>query len=316
MENLYIVNKEGEVLTTTKEINEKLIEAFDKNNINGKVLKPTGITTGKFRAISIEGKPVIGTADKFDESFAHIFINTGLSKELTPCYVRTLSYQTVIKDSRGINICEGDVILYKNQYRIIELKRNGTFVYATFRRIFHTDGANMNAMPLEDISHKSHIIKIICNIFDNIDNTAVYDLASNETIQGINQKLGSLSPDELNEIIHHIDLIGERNERIKNGLDQPMPLQTGEKTIVEVEITDEFKAFDFFGRSITGRSDMSEYGFEVTQLYFSKDKFTDTIESQLKNELLEAAGKAATDFYTTVNRLIGEKDEYIPSLNK
>lgn len=291
---------------------ENLIKSFDENNKHGKEIGPTITTTGKFRAISIGGKPVIGLIEKFDKSFAHIYLNVG--GEMVPCYVRTLSYQTNVKSCNGMYLCEGDLIKYKGAIRVIECKRCCSRVDISFRRVID-DGGNMNPIPLEDIRHKSDKIVRISNIFNNINNTSVLDMTTGEKISGINQKLDELAPDELEEIMHHIEIIKERRVRQENGIEYPMPIKTGEKTMVEVEITDEDKAFDFFGRSLTGRADMSEYGFEVNSLSFSKDKYLDSIEDKLREELLGIVGKTTTELYTTISNML-TRSENSTSLDK
>lgn len=291
---------------------KELINIFDENNKYGKEIKPTESTTGKFRALSISGKSVVGLIDKFDKSFAHIYLNVG--GELVPCYIRTLAYQTNVKSCSGLYLCEGDIIQYKGVLRVIECNKSGTMVYNSFRRIVD-DGGNMNPIPLDDIRHKTEKIIRICNIFDNIDDTSVLDMTTGEKVLGINQKLAELAPDELEEIMRHIEIIKERRVKEANGIDYPMPIKTGEKTMVEIEITDEEKAFNFFGKALTGRMDMSDYGFEVNSLSFNKDVYIENIESKLRAEILDMIGKSTTELYTNVSNLL-TRSENITSLNK
>ena len=291
---------------------ENLIKSFDENNKYGKEIRPTESTTGKFRAMSISGKSVIGLIEKFDKSFVHIYLNVG--GELVPCYVRTLAYQTNVKSCSGLYLCEGDLIEYKGAIRVIECKKCGSRIDLSFRRLID-DGGNMNPIPLNDIRHKSDKIIRISNIFDNINDTSVLDMTTGEKVSGINQKLVELAPNELDEIIRHIDIIKERRVRHENGIEYPMPIKTGDKTMVEVEITDEDKAFNFFGKSLTGRADMSEYGFEVNSLSFSKDQYLDNIEDKLRNELLNTVGKTTTELYTTISNML-TRSENNTSLNK
>lgn len=63
------------------------------------------------------------------------------------------------------------------------------------------------------------------------------------------------------------------------------PYKKGDKIIIEVEITDVDKSFDFLGKAVIGKLDTSEFGFDVQKIIFSKDKYVEFLSSELRTEI-------------------------------
>jgi hypothetical protein len=81
------------------------------------------------------------------------------------------------------------------------------------------------------------------------------------------------------------------------------PLQRGSKTTVIITVTDEDKAFDFFGKAVCGRLDTSEYGFNVEQLYFTEDRYKEVMPEACRKELIGDLD----DFYREMKESIENK---------
>lgn len=118
--------------------------------------------------------------------------------------------------------------------------------------------------------------------------------------------------DKFKNIINNIE---RREQEEREGVEKIMPVRTGENTMIEIEITDEDKAFNFIGKSLTGRQNYSnEYGFEIMSLSFSKDRYIENIESKLRDDLYDIAKNTLANFYNDVDRLLKNEDNKITEL--
>lgn len=63
------------------------------------------------------------------------------------------------------------------------------------------------------------------------------------------------------------------------------PYKKGDKLIIEIEITDVEKSFEFLCKSIMRRKDMSEFGFEVDKLILSENKYVESLSVELRTEI-------------------------------
>ena len=118
--------------------------------------------------------------------------------------------------------------------------------------------------------------------------------------------------DKFKNIINNIE---RREQEEREGVEKIMPVRTGENTMIEIEITDEDKAFNFIGKSLTGRQNYSnEYGFEIMSLSFSKDRYIENIESKLRDDLYDIAKNTLVNFYNGVDRLLKNENNEITEL--
>lgn len=80
-----------------------------------------------------------------------------------------------------------------------------------------------------------------------------------------------------------------------------VPFNNGDKIIIEVQITDSDKAFEFLGKSILGQLDNSHLGFDIELFTFSKDRYVNNTPHELRNEI----NKKLSNTMQEINDLIG-----------
>jgi len=73
------------------------------------------------------------------------------------------------------------------------------------------------------------------------------------------------------------------------------PYKVGDRLILEIEITDEEKSFDFLGKAILNQLNTSALGFTVEKVAFNKDKYIDNIPLELRNEIINRLQEAMDD---------------------
>lgn len=87
-----------------------------------------------------------------------------------------------------------------------------------------------------------------------------------------------------------------------------IPLKTGDKTIMEIFITDADKAFSFMGKNLH-RNGSEEVGFEILTLAFTKDRYKDYITSSLRNELNDTINYYMRNMNENINKILGGQNE-------
>lgn len=65
------------------------------------------------------------------------------------------------------------------------------------------------------------------------------------------------------------------------------PLRNGKKTILKIKVIDEDKAFDFIGKHLLNKVDLNDYGFSIEQMYLDEDKYKQSLEEDLKKEVIK-----------------------------
>lgn len=65
------------------------------------------------------------------------------------------------------------------------------------------------------------------------------------------------------------------------------PLKNGEETILKIKVIDENKAFDYIGKHLLNKVDGSECGFAIEQMYLSKDRYKESMEQELRREVIK-----------------------------
>lgn len=70
------------------------------------------------------------------------------------------------------------------------------------------------------------------------------------------------------------------------------PYSLGDKLLVTITVTDENKSFDFLGKAMYNKLDISDFGFTIDAVAFSKDKYVDHIPMELRTEIQSKLNKA------------------------
>lgn len=73
------------------------------------------------------------------------------------------------------------------------------------------------------------------------------------------------------------------------------PYKVGDKLILEIEVTDENKSFDFLGKALFNKLDTSEFGFKVDTVCFWKDRYIDNIPSNLRADIIKSLQKSLNE---------------------
>lgn len=64
------------------------------------------------------------------------------------------------------------------------------------------------------------------------------------------------------------------------------PLKNGEETILVIKVIDENKAFDYIGKHLLNKVDGSECGFTIEHMYLSKDRYKESMNNALRQEVI------------------------------
>lgn len=64
------------------------------------------------------------------------------------------------------------------------------------------------------------------------------------------------------------------------------PLVNGKETILKIKVIDEDKAFDFIGKHLLDKVDFNDYGFSIEQMYLNEDRYKQSLEVDLKKEVI------------------------------
>lgn len=131
----------------------------------------------------------------------------------------------------------------------------------------------------------------------------------------LSYKMKNMEKHDKNKFKNIINNIERREQEERKGKEKIMPIKTGENTMIEIEVTDEDKAFNFLGKSLIGRQNYSnEYGFEIMSLSFSKDKYIENIESKLRDDLHNIAKNTLANFYNDIDRILKNENKEITEL--
>lgn len=76
------------------------------------------------------------------------------------------------------------------------------------------------------------------------------------------------------------------------------PYKKGDRLIVEIIVTDEDKSFEFLGKSVMGKLDTQELGFEVDKISFWKDRYINNIPFDLRKEIIDTLQRSIDEIKT------------------
>lgn len=81
------------------------------------------------------------------------------------------------------------------------------------------------------------------------------------------------------------------------------PYKKGDKLILEITITDEDKAYDFFCKSILNKPDAPDkkLGFELDLVSFWKDRYINNIPEELRRKIIETLEKSIDEIRELTN---------------
>lgn len=83
-----------------------------------------------------------------------------------------------------------------------------------------------------------------------------------------------------------------------------MPIRTGDKTVMEISITDAQKATSFICKNLY-RNTSEDIGFKILSIAFTKDKYKEYINTSLKNELQDTIKWHMNNLNNNINKIFG-----------
>ena len=82
-----------------------------------------------------------------------------------------------------------------------------------------------------------------------------------------------------------------------------IPIENGDKIIVELKAIDAQKAFNILGKLTLNKVDLKEYGLELNMFYPWEDKFKNNIKGDIRREIAKRFNDALND----IDKILGLK---------
>lgn len=129
----------------------------------------------------------------------------------------------------------------------------------------------------------------------------------NEIIELLTKNIHNFYEDDKELILKTINNIIRRNNVEKSSEEIIVPpIHTGDKTTIEITITDEDKAFSYFGRALNNRLDTTKDGFIIESIFFSKDKYRNSLKTDLLKEIINVSDKTMNKFRKEIYNMMGD----------